>query len=85
MCWLVVLGTVVPFLAELSALRYLSATDVVLVGMVEPVGATILGWLWFNESLTGWQVVGIATVLLGIILAQTARQLPPADRPVPVQ
>ncbi|HSS67055.1 MAG TPA: DMT family transporter [Nocardioidaceae bacterium] len=85
MCWLIVLGTVVPFLAELSALRYLSATEVILIGMIEPVGATILGRLWFNESLTGWQVVGIATVLLGIILAQTARQLPPTGQPVPVQ
>jgi drug/metabolite transporter (DMT)-like permease len=85
-CWLVLLGTVVPFFAELSALRYLSATEVVLIGMIEPVGATVLGWLWFNESLTAWQVVGIATVLLGIGLSQTAR-LPSAaaGQQVPVQ
>jgi drug/metabolite transporter (DMT)-like permease len=84
--WLVLLGTVVPFFTELSALRYLSATEVVLIGMVEPVGATVLGWLWFNESLAAWQVVGMATVLLGIGLSQTAR-LPAASRAqqVPVQ
>jgi drug/metabolite transporter (DMT)-like permease len=83
-CWLIVLGTAVPFFTELSALRHLSATEVILIGMLEPVGAAILGWLWFNESLSGWQVAGIATVLLGIGLAQTARGLPPSE-PVPVQ
>ena len=72
--WLILLGTVVPFLAELSALQYLSATEVTVVGMIEPVGATVLGWLWFTENLTAVQVVGMATVLVGIVLAQTARR-----------
>jgi drug/metabolite transporter (DMT)-like permease len=85
-CWLVLLGTVVPFFTELSALRYLSATVVVLIGMLEPVGATVLGWLWFGESLTVLQVLGIAVVLAGIAFAQTARTPPhtPAQ-PIPVQ
>jgi drug/metabolite transporter (DMT)-like permease len=72
-CWLVLLGTVLPFFAELTALQYLSATEVVLIGMLEPVGATVLGWLWFNESLSALQTAGIAGVLVGIGLAQTAR------------
>lgn len=71
--WLVLLGTVAPFLAELSALQHLSATEVTLVGMLEPVGATVLGWLWFREDLSGLQVLGMAVVLFGIALAQTAR------------
>ncbi len=71
--WMVLLGTVAPFLAELSALRHLSATEVTLIGMLEPVGATVLGWLWFSEHLTGLQVGGIGLVLAGIALAQTAR------------
>lgn len=73
LAWMVILGTVAPFLAELSALRHLSATEVTLFGMLEPVGATVLGWLWFRETLNGLQVLGIALVLLGIGLAQTAR------------
>jgi drug/metabolite transporter (DMT)-like permease len=85
-CWLVLLGTVVPFFTELSALRYLSATVVVLIGMLEPVGATVLGWLWFNESLTVVQVLGIAGVLAGIAFAQTARTPPRKPvQPIPVQ
>src|SRR5262245_8504603 len=73
--WMVVLGTVAPFLAELSALRHLSATEVGLVGMTEPVGAAALGWLWFSEDLSAAQVVGIAVVLAGIALAQTSRNV----------
>jgi drug/metabolite transporter (DMT)-like permease len=80
--WLVMLGTVLPFLLELTALRHLSATEVTLVGMVEPVGATILGWLWFREDLTAPQIVGIVLVLAGIVLAQTAR-IVTADRSSP--
>ncbi len=71
--FMVVLGTAVPFLAELSALRHLSATEVTLVGMLEPVGATILGWTWFGETLGFIQLCGMAAILLGIALAQTAR------------
>ncbi|MBA3265918.1 MAG: EamA family transporter [Nocardioidaceae bacterium] len=71
--WMVALGTVVPFLAELSALRHLSATEVTLIGMVEPVGAALLGWLWFSEAMSIAQLGGVVLVLTGIGLAQTAR------------
>ena len=82
--WMVLLGTVAPFLAELSALRHLSATEVGLVGMVEPVGATILGWLWFAEDLSAAQVAGIAVVLVGIGLAQTSRVTEDTAEPAPL-
>lgn len=82
LAYLVLLGTVAPFLAELSALRHLSATEVTLIGMVEPVGATVLGWLWFSENLTGAQVGGIVLVLAGIALAQTARSVRTGSDPV---
>jgi drug/metabolite transporter (DMT)-like permease len=79
--WLLVLGTVVPFMAELSALRHLAVTQVSLLGMLEPVGATLLGWLWFNETLSAPQVVGVIVVLAGIALAQTARPDPSLELP----
>jgi drug/metabolite transporter (DMT)-like permease len=82
--WLVVLGTVVPFLAELSALRHLRATEAGLIGMVEPVGATVLGWAWFSEDLSVAQVLGIAVVLLGIGLAQTSRAVEEVSEPTPL-
>jgi len=81
--WVVVLGTVVPFFLELFALQHLPATAVVVVAMLEPVGATVLGWGWFGESLTAVQLVGAAAVVVGILLAQTARPAV-AHEPVPL-
>ncbi|MEJ7706328.1 MAG: EamA family transporter [Nocardioidaceae bacterium] len=81
LAWMIVLGTVVPFLAELSALQHLSATEVGLFGMLEPVGATVLGWLWFREDLSSVQLLGMTLVLVGIGLAQTARIARPSSSP----
>lgn len=71
----VVPGTVMPFFLEMVALRHLPATIVVVVAMLEPVIANVLGWAWFRESLTPIQVVGAVAVLAGIVLAQTSRKV----------
>lgn len=78
--WLVVAlvvvpGTVAPFFLEMVALRHLPATIVIVVAMLEPVIANVLGWAWFRESLTPIQVLGAIAVLAGIVLAQTSRKL----------
>jgi drug/metabolite transporter (DMT)-like permease len=74
LAWIVVLGTVVPFAVELFALRHLSATTVTMVAMLEPVGVSVLGWVWFAESLDAVAVAGVVAVVAGIVLAQTARR-----------
>jgi drug/metabolite transporter (DMT)-like permease len=49
---------------------------------VEPVFASFVAWLWLEQVLTGWQVLGGVVVLTGIVLAQTARAAPvPSDVP----
>ena len=74
MAWVVVLGTVTPFFLLLLALQSLPATVVSVVAMLEPVVAALVGWAWFSESLNPLQLLGMLTVLAGIVLAQTARQ-----------
>lgn len=76
----VVLGTVAPFFLQLVALRHLPASIVVVVAMLEPVIANVLGWAWFRETLAPVQVVGAAAVIVGIVLAQTARTV---DKTIP--
>jgi drug/metabolite transporter (DMT)-like permease len=73
--WVIVLGTVAPFFLEMVALQHLPATIVIVVAMLEPVIANLLGWAWFRESLTGVQVLGAVAVLGGIVLAQTSRRI----------
>ena len=72
--WIIVLGTVVPFLLVLLAVGHLGSARVGLIGMIEPVGAGIIAWILLGESLETVQVVGSLIVLVGIVLAETARQ-----------
>ena len=81
MAWVVLLGTVAPFFLLLLALRLLSATVVSVVAMLEPVVAALVGWGWYSETLNAVQLVGMAAVLGGIILAQTAREVEPSLPP----
>lgn len=71
--WVIVLGTLAPYALDLAALRHLSATTVGAVGMLEPVVATGVAWLWLEQSLDAVQVVGGVVVLAGVALAQAAR------------
>ena len=71
--WIVVLGAITPFWLSIAALRHLPPTTAGLVATVEPVFASVVAWLWVEQVLTGWQVLGGLVVLTGIALAQTAR------------
>jgi drug/metabolite transporter (DMT)-like permease len=71
--WVIVLGTIVPFSLVVGALRHISATRAGVTAMLEPVVATVVAWAWLRESLSAVQLLGVAVVLMGISLAQTAR------------
>ncbi len=71
--WIVLLGTVTPYLLFLWGIRMLGAARAGLLGMTEPVAASAAAWLVLGEAMTGVQLVGGAVVLGGIVLAETAR------------
>jgi drug/metabolite transporter (DMT)-like permease len=71
--WMIVLGTIVPFVLVVGALRHISATRVGIVAMLEPVGAIFVAWIWLGETLAQAQIFGAVLALAGIALAQTAR------------
>jgi drug/metabolite transporter (DMT)-like permease len=73
LAYVVLLGTVVPFVLFVSALRHVPATRVTIVAMLEPVLAALMAWLWLEEELGALQIVGGLVVLAGVVLAQTAR------------
>jgi drug/metabolite transporter (DMT)-like permease len=73
LAYIVVLGTVVPFILLVSALHHVPATRVTIVAMLEPVLAAIVAWVWLGEELAAVQIVGGLIVLVGVILAQSAR------------
>jgi drug/metabolite transporter (DMT)-like permease len=71
--WVIVLGSIVPFTLFVGGLRHVGATRGGIAAMLEPVVATIVAWAWLEESLSAQQLAGAAVVLVGILLAQTAR------------
>jgi drug/metabolite transporter (DMT)-like permease len=82
--WVVLLGTVAPFLLVLGAIGKLGAHRVGLLGMAEPVAAGMVAWVLLGEVLTGVQLVGAGIVMVGIALAETARRTPvEAATPLP--
>lgn len=71
--WIVVLGTVVPYLLFLVGIQRVGAARAGLLGMVEPVAASATAWVVLGESMTAVQLVGGTVVIGGVILAETAR------------
>ena len=73
LAWNVLLGSFAPFYLSFLALRHLSATAAGVVAASEVIFAFLVAWLWLGEGLGLVQLVGAGVVLVGIVLAQTAR------------
>ena len=71
--WMIVLGTVVPFLLIVKSLHHLTAAQASMVGMTEPVLASIVAWLALGEVLTLVQIIGGAIVIAGVVIAERSR------------
>jgi drug/metabolite transporter (DMT)-like permease len=71
--WIVIMGTIAPYLFVISGLKLLSASTASVFGMIEPVMAGIFAWWWLNESLSTVQLVGCLVVIIGISIADRAR------------
>ena len=71
--WMIVLGTILPFVLSLGALHHLPATRVATVSMIEVLLAALVAWVWLGETLSAAQLVGGGVVLVGVVLAQTSR------------
>jgi drug/metabolite transporter (DMT)-like permease len=69
----IVLGSFLPFLLGFYALKHLPATAAGIVASSEVLFAFLGAWLWLGEALNAVQLLGAAVVLVGIMLAQTAR------------
>ena len=75
LAYVVVLGTVVPFVLLVTALHHIRATRATAIAMLEPVLAAVIAYAWLGEEITGIQAVGALVVLVGVGLAQSARPI----------
>ena len=71
--WVVLLGTILPYLCVLAGIKLLSASTSSVIGMLEPVFAGVFAWIWIGESWTTIQLLGGVIVIAGIYLADKTR------------
>jgi drug/metabolite transporter (DMT)-like permease len=72
--WLGVMGSFLPMAFSYLALRHLSATIVGIIATSETVLAFAFALLWLGEVITLTQALGGIVVVIGILIAQTARK-----------
>jgi drug/metabolite transporter (DMT)-like permease len=72
--WIIVIGTVIPYLLTVTGIRELSASTGSVIGMIEPLFAGAIAWWLLSEAFNTTQLIGCAVLLLGIYLADKARQ-----------
>jgi drug/metabolite transporter (DMT)-like permease len=71
--YIVVFGTMVPYLFVMGGIRRLNASTSSVIGMSEPVLAGIFAWIWLAQAWTLIQLLGCAIVLIGIYIADRAK------------
>lgn len=69
-----IFGSFVPMLLTFLAMRHLSASAVGIASTAETVFAFVFGFLWLSEKIDLPQALGGALVIVGIVVAQTARR-----------
>jgi len=74
MLWMIVMGTITPFFLSFVALSHLKARTVAIVGTLEPVFASAVAFFVLNESLLAIQLLGGAVVIVGVVLAESAKE-----------
>jgi drug/metabolite transporter, DME family len=68
-----IIGTLVPFLLAVAAVRVISAPLAGIAATFEPVFAAALAWLLLGQALSPLQLLGGACVVVGVVIAQLAR------------
>jgi len=80
--WLIVVSTVVAYLAGAAAVQRLSAAVAGAVAYVEVVAASLFALVLLNEKLTTFQIIGGLIVLAGAFVAQSSvHKLAPVELP----
>lgn len=69
----VVIGTLLPFLCIVSALRHIPAPRAAVVATLEPVLAALFAWWIHAEALTAIQLAGGCAVIVAVAWVQSHR------------
>lgn len=81
-----IIGTLIPFVFIVTALRHIPAPRAAVIATLEPVLAAILAWPLLDQALEAPQIAGIVIVVAAVIWVQAHRPAaegagPPAAAP----
>lgn len=80
--FLVIFGSVVAFICYIYVLQNLPIEQASIYAYVNPIVAVFSGWLLFNESVTGFIIIGGLVTLAGVYLVNKAfKNVPPPEQP----
>ncbi|WP_369167639.1 DMT family transporter [Streptomyces sp. R28] len=82
LAWIVLVATVVAYVAGVLSVRRLSPQVAGVVACLEAVIATVLAWFLLGEHLSAPQIVGGAVVLAGAFIAQSSAPAKSPAEPV---
>lgn len=77
--WSAVMGTTLTYWLSYQSIKRLKATPAGVLSVGEVVFAFLFAWLWLGQTLEPIQLAGGALVIVGIVIAQTARREHPLD------
>ena len=76
-----IVGTLIPFVLIVAAVRHIPAPRAAVVATLEPVLAAILAWPILDQALEPPQIAGICIVVAAVIWVQSHRPVPNEDAP----
>jgi drug/metabolite transporter (DMT)-like permease len=74
-----VVGTLLPFVLMVTAVRHIPAARAAVVATLEPVLAAILAWIVHDEVLSAPQILGGLIVVAAVVWVQTQPVAPEAE------
>ncbi|WP_347551606.1 EamA family transporter [Pseudalkalibacillus hwajinpoensis] len=77
--WLLIIGlgflsTMLPFIFYTKGLQYVESSRASIVATIEPVIASLIGFLIFNETLSLWQYMGMIMVISSVVIVQESKK-----------
>jgi len=72
--FMVLIGTLTPYILVINSIRHIGGPGASIMGMTEPPIASIAAWLVLGEIFVPVQMLGGAIMLVGIVVAERARE-----------
>ncbi|OOV87600.1 EamA family transporter [Oceanospirillum linum] len=76
--YLSLFGTLIAYLLWFQGIRKLPAVMISTLGLLSPLTAVALGWIFLDQALEGWAMAGLTLVIASILAVQFAPWIPEA-------